>query len=155
MNYRRATLSDLPILVRMNRQLVEDEQHRHRFKSDAWFIERMRGFLEGGYTGVLFELDGAVVAYALYTDHPDHSDTIYLRQIFVDRCHRRKGVGKEAMRILMEEIWPKEKRLTLEVLVENRAALAFYKALGFKEYSIELEMPASERSTESGAQADG
>jgi len=45
MKYRLATLDDIPILVRMNRQLTEDEQHRNRFKSDEWFKERMETFL--------------------------------------------------------------------------------------------------------------
>lgn len=145
MEYRFATIDDVPILSRMNRQLTEDEQHRNRFKSDAWFEERMRGFLTGGYKAVLFEIAGEIVAYALYTDHPDHSDTIYLRQIFVNRSRRRQGIGREAMQILNEKIWPRDKRLTVEVLAGNEAALAFYKAVGFREYSLELEMLVAER----------
>jgi ribosomal protein S18 acetylase RimI-like enzyme len=149
MRYRFATLDDVSILSRMNRQLVEDEQHRNRFKSDTWFEERMRGFLTGGYKAVLFELEGRIVAYALYIDHPDHSDTIYLRQVFVDRACRREGIGREAMRVLKDEIWPQDKRLTVEVLVSNKVAQAFYKAVGFREYSLELEIPASERNARS------
>ena len=145
MRYRLATLDDVQTLTRMNRQLVEDEGHRNRFRCDAWFEERMRGFLTGGYDAVFFELEGEAVAYALYTDHPEHDDTIYLRQIFVDRAHRRKGIGREAMRVLKEEVWPKGKRLTVEVLVDNQVARAFYKAAGFREYSLELEIPASVR----------
>jgi ribosomal protein S18 acetylase RimI-like enzyme len=144
MRYRFATLDDVSLLTRMNRQLVEDEQHRNRFKPDAWFEKRMRGFLTEGYRAVLFEVEGEVVAYALYTDHPDHSDTIYLRQIFVDRARRRRGIGREAMRLLKEEIRPQGKRLTVEVLVGNQAAQAFFKNVGFREYSLELEIPASE-----------
>jgi len=143
--YRLATLDDVPALSRMNRQLVEDEQHHNRFKPDAWFEARMRGFLAGEYQAVLFERDGEVVAYALYRDHPEHGDTVYLRQIFVERGHRRQGIGREAMRILIDEIWPPDKRLTVEVLVGNSAARAFYGAVGFREYSLELEIPASER----------
>lgn len=154
MRYRFATLDDVPILTRMNRQLVEDEQHRNRFQSDAWFEKRMRGFLTGRYKAVLFEREGEIVAYALYTDHPDHSDTIYLRQIFVDRAHRRQGIGREAMRILKEEIWPQDKRLTVEVLVSNDVAQAFYEAVGFRAYSLELEIPASERGARSRAVPD-
>jgi predicted acetyltransferase len=145
MKYRLATLADVPVLAAMNRALTEDEQHRNRFQPIEWFEERMRGFLNGRYTAVLFELDGAVVAYALYADHAEHKDTITLRQIFVDRAHRRRGVGREAMRLLNEEIWPPDKRLTVEVLVANQAARAFYAAAGFCEYSLELEVPASER----------
>ena len=145
MRYRCAELDDVPILARMNRQLVEDERHRNRFKSDAWLEERMRTFLTGGYEAALFELEGTVVAYALYTDHPGHDDTIYLRQIFVDRGHRRQGIGRQAMKILMDVVWPKDKRLTVEVLVHNHVARDFYNAVGFKEYSVELEIPASAR----------
>jgi ribosomal protein S18 acetylase RimI-like enzyme len=145
MRYRFATLDDVLLLTRMNRHLVEDEQHRNRFKPDAWFEERMCGFLTGGYKAVLFELEGEIVAYALYTNHPDHGDTIYLRQIFVDRAHRRQGIGKEAIRLLKEEILPPGKHLTVEVLVSNQVAHAFYQAVGFREYSLELEIPVSER----------
>jgi hypothetical protein len=56
MNYRFATLEDVPLLATMNRQLVDDEGHRNRFKPDAWFEDRMRTFLAGKYTAVLFEI---------------------------------------------------------------------------------------------------
>ena len=143
MKYRFATLDDVPLLTRMNRQLVEDEQHRNRFKSDEWFEERMRGFITGEYTAVLFEMKDIVVAYALYRNHPEHSDTIYLRQIFVDRAHRKQGIGKEMICLLKEEILPPDKRLTVDVLVGNQAAREFYRAAGFQEYSLELEIPAT------------
>jgi len=146
MRYRFATLDDVPILASMNRQLVEDEGHRNRFKPEAWFEERMRGFLTEGYKAVLFELGGQTVAYALYIDHPEHSDTIYLRQIFVARDRRRQGIGREAMRVLQQDIWPPDKRLTVEVLFGNTPARAFYESLGFRPYALELELPASERS---------
>jgi predicted GNAT family acetyltransferase len=155
MRYRLATLDDVPLLTRMNRLLVEDEQHRNRFQSDAWFEERMRGFLTtGGYSAVLFELEGETVAYALYCAHPEHHDTIYLRQIWVDRAHRRQGIGREAMRILRQAIWPQDKRVTVGVLAGNQVARAFYAAVGFREYSLELEMPAPERGSPAGIPPD-
>ena len=100
----------------MNRQLTEDEGHRNRFHPETWFEERMRVFLAGSYRAVLFEKDGRTVAYALYTAQTEHADTIYLRQIFVDREYRRQGVGREAIRLLLENIWPREKRITVGVL---------------------------------------
>lgn len=142
--YRFATLDDVPLLARMNRELAEDERHRNRSRPLVWFEERMRSFLIGGYRAVLFERDGQVVAYALYADLTD-SDTIYLRHLFVERGRRRQGIGREVMRLLMREVWPRNRRLTVEVLVGNKAALAFYRAVGYHEYSIELEIPASER----------
>ncbi len=134
-------LKDVPLLACLNRQLVEDEGHRNRLQTDAWLEKRMRVFLTGEYRAVLFELDGKTVAYVLYTDRTEHADTIYLRQIFVDRTCRRKGVGREVMRTLLEEIWPADKRVTVGVLQDNKAAIALYKSVGFRPYSIELEFP--------------
>jgi ribosomal protein S18 acetylase RimI-like enzyme len=141
MNHRPATLADVPLLARMNRGLVEAERHRNRFRSDAWLEERMRGFLTGGYSAVLFEMDAVPVAYALYTVHRENPDTIHVRQIYVEAPYRRKGLGREMMRILREEVWPPGRRVTVGVLADNRAAIAFYEAIGFRSYSLEMEIP--------------
>ncbi len=145
MKYRFATLADIPILASMNLQLTEDENHRNRFKSEQWFKNRMEQFIGGDYKAVLFEKECKVVAYALYRDHPDHDDTIYLRQIFVERESRRQGIGREVMYILKTDIWPKEKRLTVEVLSHNDVARKFFQSVGYKEYCLELEIKPEER----------
>ena len=141
MTWRFATLDDVELLARMNRQLAEDEKHRNRSRPDVWFQERVREFLSGAYKAVLFDLDGDVIGYALYTAHPDHADTIHLRQLFVSRAHRRQGIGRKVVRVLREEVWPQDKRITATVLVGNGAARAFYEAVGFEPYAIELELP--------------
>jgi GNAT superfamily N-acetyltransferase len=145
MNFRFAAAEDAPLLARMNRQLTEDEGHRNQFQTERWFEDRMRGFLEGGYRAVLFEREGRTAAYALYAEQSEQPDTIYLRQIFVERSCRRQGVGREAMRILLEEIWPPEKRITVGALQGNQTAIEFYRAVGFQPYSIEMELPARTR----------
>lgn len=142
MKYRIATVEDVPLLARMNRQLTEDENHRNRSQSIAWFEERMRSFVAGAYRAVLFEREGRTIAYALYTDQTENDSEIYLRQIFVERSCRRQGVGREALRILREEIWPRDKRITVGVLTGNQTAIDFYRAIGFQPYSMELELPA-------------
>ncbi len=146
MKHRFAMLKDVPLLAQMNRQLVEDEGHRNRMQSDSWLEKRMRSFLTGEYRAVLFDLEGRTVAYVLYTDRTEHGDTIYLRQIYVDRSCRRQGVGREVMRTLLEEIWPPDKRITVGVLQNNKAAIAFYQAIGFRPYAVELEIPARKKS---------
>jgi ribosomal protein S18 acetylase RimI-like enzyme len=145
MLHRIATLDDIPILAKMNWELTEDENHRNRYKSDAWFRQRMKVFLQGEYHAVIFELENRIVAYALYRNHPDHDDTIYLRQIFVDRTVRRQGIGRQVMHILMNEYWSKDKRLTVEVLNSNHAAYEFYRSIGFRVYCLELEITPDER----------
>lgn len=139
MKYRIATLDDCQLLAEMNHQLLEDEKHRNRFMTLPQLEERMRGFLSGEYRGVIFEENGEIVAYALYREQPEE---IYLRQLFVQRHCRRLGHGRQAMEILRSSIWPTNKRLTVDVLVHNRNAIAFWRAVGYKDYLLGLEIPA-------------
>lgn len=136
MRYRTATLADVPLLARMNQHLREDEQSRWELTMEQ-LESRMRGLLEEGYTAAIFE-DGEIpMAYALY--RPVEGG-IYLRQFFVSRDHRRQGVGRAAMQQLIDEVWPSDARITLDVLVQNHRAADFWKALGFSEYAITLEL---------------
>ncbi len=136
-------MTDCPLLGMLNRELIRDEGHRNRM-SVAELEERMRGWLAGEYRGVIFEEGEVIVGYALF--RPDEEE-IYLRQLFIVREQRRKGYGREAMRILREDIWPEDKRLTVDVLVKNEAAVKFWRAVGYRDYALTLEMmPPEERS---------
>ena len=136
MTHRRATSADCPLLGELNHQLIRDEEHRNPMTVPQ-LEQRMRGWLESEYIAILFEEGGEVVAYALYREQPDE---IYLRQLFVVRHRRRKGLGKEAMHLLRSEIWPKTKRLVVEVLVANAPAVAFWRAVCYHDYSLKLEI---------------
>jgi predicted acetyltransferase len=65
---------------------------------------------------------------------------IYLRQLFVARDRRRQGIGRRALELLRTQVWPKSTRLTVDVLVTNQPALAFWRAVGYRDYSLTLEM---------------
>jgi predicted acetyltransferase len=136
MTYRHATTDDSPLLAELNHQLIRDEGHRNRMTIPE-LEQRMRVWLAGEYVAILFEDGGEVVAYALYREQPEE---IYLRQLFVIRQRRRQGLGKQAMRLLRSKIWPKTKRLTVEVLVANTAAVAFWRAVGYRDHSLALEI---------------
>jgi predicted acetyltransferase len=97
----------------------------------------MKNWLASEYTSVIFEDGETVVAYALYCEQPEG---MYLRQLFVVRDRRRQGIGRRAVEILRSQIWPKNKRLTVGVLVRNTAAVAFWRAMGYRDYSLTLEM---------------
>jgi predicted acetyltransferase len=138
--FRLATFDDCALLAELNHQLIHDEGHRNKMKV-AELERRMKSWLASEYAAVLFEIDGAVVAYAVYAEQPEK---IYLRQLFVVRDRRRQGIGRQAMEILRAKIWPKDKRLTVEVLVCNPAAAAFWRAMGYQDYSLMLEiLPAA------------
>jgi predicted acetyltransferase len=136
MKFRCATLKDCALLAGLNHQLIRDEGHRNRMTVPE-LEQRMKGWLASEYAAVLFENAGEIVAYALYREQPEE---IYLRQLFVVRNRRRKGVGREAVNILRAKVWPKNKRLTVDVVVQNEAAVAFWRDVGYKDYCLTLEI---------------
>jgi len=143
LSHRRAGRADCRLLGALNHQLIRDEGHRNPM-TELQLAKRMRVWLSrGGYTARVFEENGVVVAYALYRETPDE---IYLRHLFVVRNRRRQGLGRRVMRVLLDEVWPRGKRLTVEVLWGNTAGVAFWKAMGYREYSLCLEiMPEPRR----------
>lgn len=137
---RRATRADCALLGRLNFELIQDEGHRNPM-TEPELARRMKFWISrGGYAALLFAVGEEVVAYALYRENPAE---IYLRHLYVARGRRRQGMGRQVMRTLMDEVWPHGKRLTVEVLWTNRAAIAFWKAVGYREYSLCLEIMPS------------
>lgn len=136
MTFRRANLDDCTLLAELNHQLIRDEGHRNKMTVPE-LEQRMRGWLASEYAAIIFEKDGEVVAHALYREQPEE---IYLRQLFVARNRRRKGIGREAVETLRMKIWPADKRLTVDVLVQNTAAIAFWRSVGYKDYYLALEI---------------
>jgi ribosomal protein S18 acetylase RimI-like enzyme len=137
--HRFAGDQDLDLQAEWNHQLIRDEGHCNPMTVPE-LKKRLEGWLVGEYKAVLFSLANEVVAYALYRET---SDELYLRQLFVSRDRRRKGIGRAAMKILMVQIWPK-KRLTVEVLCKNTTAIEFYRSLGYQDYALAMEiMPGS------------
>ncbi len=136
MNFRRATLDDCALLADLNHQLIRDEGHRNPMTVPE-LEQRMRGWLASEYVAIIFQEEKEVVAYALFREQPAE---IYLRQLFIARNRRRQGIGRAAMQILRSQIWPQNKRLTVEVLVQNTAAIAFWRAMGYRDYCLTLEI---------------
>jgi predicted acetyltransferase len=126
----------------MNARLLEDEGHRNRMGHPE-LVDRMRSWLLTDYEAVLFEEDGAVLGYALYQQQ---GDATFVRQFFIERNRRRRGLGRIAFETLATEVWPADQRITLDVLVHNAAAKAFWQALGFVDYAITMERRGLQRS---------
>jgi GNAT superfamily N-acetyltransferase len=135
--YRKASLDDCRLLAHLNAQLIQDERHRNAMNV-AQLESRMHQWLSSGeYTAILWEDAQECVAYALFRDS---SGEVHLRQFFVVRHRRREGIGREAMRTLFENVWPRDKRWTVSVLVANQPAVAFWRALGYLDYDFTLEI---------------
>jgi ribosomal protein S18 acetylase RimI-like enzyme len=100
----------------------------------------MANWLAGEYEAVLFERDGLVLGYALYRREPDY---VYLRQFFVQPAYRRQGIGRAALDWLHDNAWSNAPRIRIEVLIDNVAGIAFWRAVGFTDYSIAMELETS------------
>jgi predicted acetyltransferase len=44
------------------------------------------------------------------------------------------------MNLLFTQIWPGDRRLTVSALARNERALAFWRAMGYTDYSLTLEI---------------
>ncbi|HSG78108.1 MAG TPA: GNAT family N-acetyltransferase [Acidimicrobiia bacterium] len=76
-------------------------------------------------------LGDAIVGGAIVFDmEPGHHD---IGRIFLDPDHHRKGLGSQAMRLVMAR-YPKVRRWTLDTPAWNTRTRAFYEQLGFTEY---------------------
>jgi GNAT superfamily N-acetyltransferase len=135
MDFHLADFSDAPLLAAMNHRLIRDEGHRNRMTVDQ-LAQRMRGWLRGEYQAVVFERDGIPIGYALFRAEPEF---VYLRQFFVNPDSRRQGIGRAAVEWLLTNVWRDAARVRLEVLVENAAGIAFWRALGFHDYALTME----------------
>ena len=133
--HRLAKPDDITELGRLNYQLIKDEGHRNPM-DESQLADRMADWMAGDYTASVFEDKGRMIAYALYREDPEK---IYLRQFFVDRESRRSGIGRACMEILLHDVWPAEKRITLDVLVHNTSAISFWREMGFTDYCIIME----------------
>lgn len=134
--WRHAMEADLDRLAEWNHQLIQDEGARNPV-SVAQLSERMKGWLQGEYRGVIFTAGDNAVAYAVYRPENDH---IHLRQLFVCRHRRREGIGRRSIELLRRQIWPRDVRLAVEVLCANHRAVAFWRSMGFRDYSLLLEI---------------
>jgi GNAT superfamily N-acetyltransferase len=133
---RYATEADVVLLAELNHQLIQDERASNPM-SVVELAARMRAWLRGDYRAVIFEVSSELIGYALFRPS---EEGLYLRQFFVSRPHRRKGLGRRAIQLLREQVVPSGQALSLEVLIHNEAGIAFWRALGFPEHALSFRI---------------
>lgn len=136
MKHRYASDEDIPLLADLNHQLIQDERAPNPM-SVRELAERMRAWLHGDYRAVFFELAAETVAYALFRSS---EEGLYLRQFFVSRAHRRRGIGRQAIEIFREQVVSPDQALSLEVFVHNEAGIAFWQAVGFEQHTLSFRI---------------
>jgi len=135
-DYRIAGLDDVARLAQMNHRLIRDEGHRNPMTL-AELEDRMAGWLQGDYEAVIFAKGSNAVGYALYRQTPEY---VYLRHFFVQPDYRRQGIGRAALTWLRQNPWGAARRVRVDVLARNAAGIAFWRAIGFADYALTLEM---------------
>ncbi len=135
LTWREATAADVGLLAEWNYQLIRDEGHRNPM-TVSQLTKRMKKWLKTDYRAVLFSTN-ELVGYALFSRT---TAPLNLRHLFVRRDRRRAGIGRAAIRLLRGEIWPHKIRLTVDVLCANKPGVAFWRRVGYKDYSLQLEI---------------
>ena len=136
LEYKFATQQDVPLLAQMNQMLIRDEGHRNKMTLPQ-LQQRMSDWLQKEYSAVIFNDGPETLGYALYRKDPEW---IYLRQLFVKADTRHKGIGRKAISWLKKNPWKQVKTIRVEVLTDNPNGIAFWKAVGFNDYCMTLEM---------------
>jgi ribosomal protein S18 acetylase RimI-like enzyme len=142
---RAATPVDAPELAQMNRQLIEDEGSRNPM-SLAALESRMRQWLQEDWQVVLIYAESALAGYALFRVRPDdyfpQQSDVYVRQFFIRREWRKRGIGRGAFDLLARDFFPPDATLSLDVLANNPIGQRFWQGLGFQPYCFTLKRPA-------------
>jgi GNAT superfamily N-acetyltransferase len=124
---RKATLSDVPDLHALVRELARYEKAEEAFT--ATLDEYREDFNNGVYQALVAEAGGQVVGMALYymTYSTWKGKMLYLEDFVILESHRRMGVGGRIFDAFLEEARELGCKLVKwQVLDWNRPALDFY-----------------------------
>ncbi len=139
---RPATLADVPTLANWNKQLIEDEGSRNPMNIME-LNNRMIGLLRSDWRAVMINVDGEEAGYMLYKEGRDDyfpdQPTVYVRQFFIRREKRSKGLGEASFNLISEKHFPKGSELSLEVLESNPRGNKFWEKIGFRVYCTTMK----------------
>ena len=126
--FRKATLLDLPVLVSLDREYFPDT---------AWPAEQFRAEISGPTRNFLIaESDGQIIGYAS-AFLPSAGGVADLMTIAVNPDFRRQGIAQRLIKEL--ENWAADKgadSMMLEVDIENQIAITLYIKLGYEKLNI-------------------
>lgn len=137
MRHRPAKPDDASAITRIYNEGIEDRIAT--FETEPRSAEKIRTQLKAPYPAVVVEDDGRVISFAwasAYSDRECYSGIVDF-SVYVERGHRRKGAGREAMEALIRAsehagLW----KLTSKVFVENTPSRRLLASLGFREVGV-------------------
>ena len=134
-------------MIKIRKAIKDDAKHIHRLITELAVYEKLEHEMEASVEDlatsifdkkqanvIIAELDGNVVGYALYFYSYSTflaKAGIYLEDLYVEKVHRGKGIGKtllsELAKITVENGFG---RLEWSVLDWNKPAIDFYESIG-------------------------
>ena len=134
---------DIATIATMNQRLVEDERSRNPF-SEVEYRQRIADWLGGDEWELVLFTDsaGTTVGYAVYRllkhEYYQNRRAVSLRQFFIDRPFRGRGLGHAAYLQLENERFG-NREAPLDVLVTNPGGRRFWEKMGFSEYYVSMK----------------
>lgn len=90
----------------------------------------------------VFYADEAMIGFAAHAYEPGSPSNHWLFHFFIDQQYQGQGYGKQALRVLVQQVrvqHPTCQLLQLTVLPENRRAQQLYEGIGFRPTGTSLE----------------
>ncbi|HET6161390.1 MAG TPA: GNAT family N-acetyltransferase [Dongiaceae bacterium] len=141
LHIHQAQSAEAELLARLNFQLDQDEPHPYPLPLSA-LTERMSRWIDSGeYQVLIFRRSDRVVGYAAWRLEDRGA---YLRHFFICRDQRGQGWGRVAVQLLCRDVFPKDRPIQIEAAIGNKAGIAFWRAIGFQEFGISMELKAGE-----------
>ncbi|HEX6730184.1 MAG TPA: GNAT family N-acetyltransferase [Pyrinomonadaceae bacterium] len=127
---RRATLADLETVAPIQAAMAEEESGTNPLEVDReGFLARCARRIEMGRVWVLEE-DGRLMFKAdVLADTPD---VVYLEGVWVNPSERGKGLGRQCLRQLCQQLLSRTKSVCVLVNDNNQRAHTFYRMCNFK-----------------------
>ena len=152
LNYRKATLNDIPHLMNLEQCVVNEERaFNSSIKAKKAFYYDIEDLISNDNSYLLVaENKNSIVGtgYAqireskLYLEHEIHS---YLGFMYVSPDYRGQGVNKNIINRLI--VWSKSKGAKdfyLDVYSQNLSAIKAYEKVGFKPCLVEMKLSTLE-----------
>jgi GNAT superfamily N-acetyltransferase len=146
---RKAILSDLPVLLAFEQEIITAERpYDTTIKDGIFHYYDIAGLMASPHAEVLVaECDGQVIGsgHARIRDAKPYllfPQYAYLGFMYVDPAHRGKGVNKLIVEGL--KAWAASQGMVevrLDVYAENEAAVKAYEKAGFRKLLVEMRLP--------------
>lgn len=148
---RKAQNQDLPAILNLMRQLIEEHRTRDKYYKPFSQYQDLKYYIRDAIADskkilLVAEDHGAVLGYFIgaIEEAPYFSSEKFIGVVAdtaVDKNHRRQGI----LKLFFQEArrWFQKKKITLVELsvdASNKAAVTAWKNLGFKDYKLRLRL---------------